>query len=114
MDILYLFRDCLQGIPGIKLFVFTDPIAAYEHFKYNESKYALVLSDYRMPGMDGMELIKKIKDTKQSVRTILMTAFQTNDKLFHEYTSKKIINGFLQKPVKIEDIRNEVRKQLDT
>jgi len=112
IDILHLFRDALQDIPEISLFTFTDPTLAFEHFKYNESEYAVVLSDFRMPGMNGMELIKKIKDRKQSVRTILMTAFETNDILFHEYTANKIINGFLQKPIRLVDVLKEINKQL--
>jgi hypothetical protein len=32
-----------------------------------------------------------------------MTAFEINDKLFQDLTKREIINGFLQKPIKIED-----------
>jgi response regulator RpfG family c-di-GMP phosphodiesterase len=73
----------------------------------------MVLSDLRMPGMDGMQLIKRIKEINPSVRTILMTAFAIDDKkLFQEYAAKNIINGFLEKPVRIADLREEVNKQL--
>jgi DNA-binding NtrC family response regulator len=112
-DILYLFRDALQNIPGCAVFAFTDSALAFEHFKINKSIYAMVLSDLRMPGMDGMQLIKRIKEINPSVRTILMTAFAIDDKkLFQEYAAKNIINGFLEKPVRIADLREEVNKQL--
>jgi hypothetical protein len=42
------------------------------------------------------------------VRTILMTAFEIDDNLFRDYTKKKIINGFLQKPIGIHDLIIEV------
>ena len=32
-----------------------------------------------------------------------MTEFEINDKLFQDLTKREIINGFLQKPIKIED-----------
>ena len=40
-----------------------------------------------------------------------MTAFQIEDKVFREYTKKKIINASLQKPA-IPDILKEVDTQL--
>jgi hypothetical protein len=40
-----------------------------------------------------------------------MTAFQIEDKVFREYTKKKIINAFLQKPIGIHDLK-EVDTQL--
>lgn len=81
-DINVLFRDALQRIAGISIFTFTDPKLALEHFTINKAQYVLVISDLRMPGINGMELIKKIKDTNPFSRTILMTAFEIDDKLF--------------------------------
>lgn len=107
-DIVHLFRDALKGMKGYSVFGFTDPIKALKHFKKNESKCALVLTDYRMPRMNGIELIKKIKDRKQLVLTIIMTAFDNNIELFHNYTENNTINGILQKPVRLEVLRKEI------
>lgn len=52
-----------------------------------------------MPGLNGMELLKKTKDLNPMVRTILMTGFDVEDQIFRAYTKKKIINAFIQKPV---------------
>jgi DNA-binding NtrC family response regulator len=67
-----------------------------------------------MPGLNGMELIKKVKDLNPFVRTILMTAFAIRDNSFQENAKKEIINGFLQKPIRLEDLCAEVNKQLQT
>jgi DNA-binding NtrC family response regulator len=67
-----------------------------------------------MPGLNGMEFLKKIKDLNPFVRTILMTAFEIDDKLFREYTKKKIINASLQKPIGIHDLIKEVKAQLES
>jgi YesN/AraC family two-component response regulator len=64
-----------------------------------------------MPGLDGMQLIKKIKELNQLVRTILMTAYEVDDVVFKEYVKKEIINGFLQKPIRLDNMR-EVNNQL--
>lgn len=111
-DIILLFHDVLKSLAGITIFTFTDPILALEHFQVNEYAYVLVISDFKMPGLNGMEFLKKIKDSNRFVRTILMTAFQIEDKVFSEYTKKKIINAALQKPIGIHDLLKEVNTQL--
>ena len=112
-DITFLFEEALKSISRITIFTFTDPILALEHFQVNEYAYVLVISDYKMPGLNGMEFLKKIKDANRFVRTILMTAFQIEDKVFNENTKKKIINAFLQKPIDIHDLIKEVDTQLN-
>jgi DNA-binding NtrC family response regulator len=113
-DIVKLFRDALGTINGITVFTFTDPVMALEHFKLNKENYVLVISDLRMPGLTGTELIKELKKSNRFIRTILMTAFMTNDNLFQEFTKKELINGFLQKPIRLDDLRAEVNNQLHT
>ena len=107
-----LFHEALKSISGITIFTFTDPILALEHFQVNEYAYVLVISDFKMPGLNGMEFLKKIKELNRFVRTILMTAFTIEDKVYREYTKKNIINAFLQKPIGIHDILKEVDTQL--
>ena len=111
-DIVMLFHEALKSMSGITIFTFTDPILALEHFQLNEYAYVLVISDFKMPGLNGMEFLKKIKELNRFVRTILMTAFRIEDKVFREYTKKKIINAFLQKPIGIHDLLKEVDTQL--
>ena len=113
-DITLLFHEVLKPILGISIFTFTDPVLALEHFQVNEYAYVLVISDYRMPGLNGMEFLKKIKDLNPFVRTILMTAFEIYDNLVRDYTKKKIINASLQKPIGIHDLIKEVKAQLES
>jgi len=111
-DITLLFHDILNSITDITVLTFTDPILALQHFQINEHAYVLVISDFKMSGLNGMEFLKKIKDLNPAVRTILMTAFQIDDKVFLDYTKKKIINAFLQKPIGMHDLLKEVNTQL--
>lgn len=113
-DIVKLFRDALGTINGITVFTFTDPVIALEHFKLNKKNYVLVITDLRMPGLTGTELIKKLKKLNRFIRTILMTAFTINDNLFQEFAKKELINGFLQKPIHLDGLRAEVNNQLRT
>jgi len=65
-----------------------------------------------MPSLCGIELLKKVKKENPLVRTLLMTAFEIDDKLFQEYTKADIINDFLQKPIRLKDLRSAVTKHL--
>jgi DNA-binding NtrC family response regulator len=112
-DIVNLFRDALSKIDGLSIFTFTDPMAALEHFKINKGAYALLISDLRMPGINGTDLIYKIKKENPLVRTLLMTAFEVDDKVFEEYVNNDIIDGFIQKPVKLRNLVSEVLKQVN-
>jgi len=58
---------------------------ALEHFQVNDYAYVLVLSDFKMPGLNGMELLKKIKDSNRFVRTILTSAFTIDDNISRIY-----------------------------
>jgi DNA-binding NtrC family response regulator len=113
-SITIFFQEALRSIPGITIFTFTDPILALEHFEVNGYAYVAVISDFKMPGLNGIELLKKIKDSNRFVRTILMTAFEIDNNLFQEYTKKRIINGYLQKPIGLHDLVKEVNTQLDS
>lgn len=111
-DIVFLFKDALEGRNGFSVVTFTDPTLALKHFIENESDYVLILTDYKMPCMSGLDLIKQVKDRQPSVRTLLMSAFEVDNKLIHEMTSKQILNGYLQKPVRITELRQEINNQL--
>lgn len=112
LDITVLFRDAIRGIGGISIFTFTDPTLAVEHFKINRKDYSLIISDLRMPGINGIELLKRIKELNPLVRTVLMTAFEFDDELFRKNVEKQIINGFLQKPIMLRNLVKEVDNQL--
>ena len=113
--ITLFFDEALhQNIDGITTFSFTDPILALEHFHEMGYAYVLVISDFKMPGLNGMEFLRKIKESNRFVRTILTTAFTIDEKLFQDYTKKRIINGFLQKPIGLHDLVLEVNTQLDS
>ena len=105
-DLACLFKEALSQIDGAEVFAFTDPLLALEHFQTNHQNYMVIISDYRMPSMTGIELLSKIKDVNPAVTRIMMSAFEIQDELFEEC---KCVDKFLQKPVLMTDLINEVR-----
>jgi len=83
-DLAYLFKVALSQIDGVQVFAFTDALLALEHFKANHQNYLVIISDYRMPSMTGMELLSKVKDVNPAVTRIMMSAFEIQDELYQE------------------------------
>jgi DNA-binding NtrC family response regulator len=109
------FHEALKEFSGITIFTFRDPILALEHFQEYDYAYVLVISDFKLRGLNGMELLKNIRDFNPFVRTILITAaFRIDDKQIRKYTKSKIINGFVQKPIGLHDFLKEVDTQLQS
>lgn len=105
-DITDLFRDAIGRIVGISVFAFNDPIKGFEHFAKNKEEYVLVISDLRMPGPKGLELLKKVKTKRQQVRTILMSAYAKFKVIWfsQNYLKKQIINQFIQKKERLNRV----------
>jgi DNA-binding NtrC family response regulator len=115
IDISHLFRDALcEDLEGMKVLSFNDPITALQHYTENKSAYSLVISDLRMPGLNGLELLKKVKESNSSVRTMLMSAYLfSDDKLYREYIEKGIIDSTIEKPVSIQKLCHLVKDELE-
>jgi DNA-binding NtrC family response regulator len=112
-DIVSLFRDALSQIEGCTVFAFTDSQAALKHFIDNQQYYILILTDFRMPELNGIELIIKINEIKPTIKALLMSAFEVQDEeIFLECMKKNIISGFLQKPIALSDLIDEVKNQI--
>jgi hypothetical protein len=47
----------LSRIRGLSIFTLTDPLSALEHIGMNKNEYAVVISNLRMPGINGMDLV---------------------------------------------------------
>jgi DNA-binding NtrC family response regulator len=108
------FHEALrQNIDGISVFSFIDPVKAFEHFTENRENYALVISDLRMPGLNGLELLKKVKTSNPKVRTILMSAYNfEEEEKFRQYMEDAVINSTIEKTVTMNRLYERVREQL--
>jgi two-component system chemotaxis response regulator CheB len=98
-DILNIIRLGLEEDGLNNVFGFTDPFLALEHFKINTANYRLVISDIRMPAMNGFEFVRRIKKVNPTIPVLLMTAFDVNsDQLLLTSLKSIKIDGFIQKP----------------
>ena len=114
LDITQLYQDAIYGhINGISVVCFNNPVTALEHFIENKKEYALVISDLRMPNLNGLDLLSKIKIINPNVRTILVSSFNVKeDKFFQKYMKDGTIDLFIEKPIPIDWLRQKVREQV--
>jgi DNA-binding NtrC family response regulator len=114
IDITELFQYAISAsIHGVSVITFNDSVIALEHFTDNKKNYALVISDLRMPGLNGLELLKKVKQLNPSVRTILISAYELDDdQVFQNYMKQGIINLFVKKPIGLPELCQEVANQV--
>jgi DNA-binding NtrC family response regulator len=108
-DISTLIKQSLTK-NGFKVSAFTDPIMALEDFKINCKTCRIILSDIRMPGMNGYELVKQAKQIDKDAKVVLMSAFEIQEKEFHNLLPDIKVDGFLQKPFHIQQLNKLVEK----
>jgi YesN/AraC family two-component response regulator len=79
--------------------------------KLAQGPFDLVLSDIRMPRVDGLELLQRVREANEKTAFILMTAYAQL-----EYALQAVLfeaDDYLTKPVSREDVLGSVKKTLD-
>ena len=110
-DIVNVIKLYLQE-KGLNVFGFTDPLLALEHFRINCKNYMLIISDIRMPGMNGFEFVRKVREIIPTIKVLLMSAFEVNSVELSEDLRGNKIQAFIQKPIALDELGNIVQAQL--
>ena len=113
-DILELFTEYLSS-NGFNAISFQNPLDALEYFYQNQSNCSLVITDYKMPQMTGLDLIQKIRkqDIDCKIRTIVISAF-IKDNLPYDKSYIKTVDKILEKPVYLDRLKKTVQELIST
>ena len=71
----------------------------------------VVLLDIQMPGMDGLQVLKKIKETYPKVKVIMVTAVETQEKI--EEAMRFGADNYITKPLSLEYLEKDVQDKID-
>lgn len=96
-------------IEGIEVSVFTDSPAAAADIRKNS--YDLIVSDLKMPKMNGLELYDAVKDSAPDSTFIIITAFGTIPSAVDAV--KKGIYDYIPKPFTPDEVRIPIRRALE-
>ena len=79
--------------------------------KLKEKEFGLILLDIRMPGMDGMEVLRQVREIRPDIRIIMISAYGTIEVAVEAMKLGAV--DFIQKPFSPEEVRALVSRVLD-
>jgi DNA-binding NtrC family response regulator len=79
--------------------------------KLGNKPFGLILLDLKMPGMDGMEVLRRVREARPDIKVIILTAYGTIESAVEAMKLEAV--DFIQKPFAPKDIRELVRKVVD-
>jgi len=76
--------------------------------KIRTARYTLVITDYKMPGMNGLDLAEAIHQVSPDTQVVLMTAYGTEG--LRSAIGKLNLAGYIDKPFSMAQLREIVRQ----
>jgi two-component system alkaline phosphatase synthesis response regulator PhoP len=109
-DIRRLNAEVLKR-SGYEVDTAEDGRVGWETVSHAPDSYALLITDHNMPGLTGLALVKKLRDTRMTLPVIMATAALPSEDLFIRYPWLQPA-AVLLKPYTIEELLVTVRKFL--
>ena len=66
-----------------------------------------------MPGLNGLDLVKKIKKLSPKIRTMITSGYEIEPTELQANINKGIIDKIIQKPISMNGLRQEVKNQIN-
>jgi signal transduction histidine kinase/CheY-like chemotaxis protein len=86
----------------------TDPKVALAAFEEDPSAFDMIITDQMMPGLTGLELIRRVKGIRPAIKAILCTGF--NDEANVDAARGAGADAFFQKPVDSRSVAAGIRR----
>jgi DNA-binding NtrC family response regulator len=110
VDLVNLFQEILES-DGYKVCAFIDSIRALNTLEKKIQEYGLILSDFRMPNLNGYELCTKLRQLNPKLEVILMSAY---DMIECDISKFMIIKKPILMAQLLEIVRNYLGKKYPT
>ncbi|AFU58006.1 putative signal transduction response regulator, receiver domain protein [Candidatus Nitrososphaera gargensis Ga9.2] len=104
-DILAILKSGLETKGNFAAETFNSGEAALQAFaSHAPDYYDLILTDIRMPGMNGFELYRRIREKHPSIPIAFITAFEINEDEFSKVMPSIKVKDFIKKPIRIPEL----------
>ncbi len=112
-DVLLVLKKILSDT-SYNVDTFRDPVAAMNHFyEMNRPYYDLVITDIRMPKVNGLRLYQNLKSTDRNVKVLFISALDAAEELTSVLPGIGK-NQIIKKPFENDYIVESVEKMLKT
>jgi DNA-binding NtrC family response regulator len=78
--------------------------------RLEQERFDVVVTDYKMKGIDGMEVLKAVKDRYPATQVIMITAFANLDAAIEALRGD--VHDFFPKPVKLKELKASIKRAL--
>lgn len=113
-DILSIIKRGLESNNAFTIETFQSADSALDTlFNHDENYYDLILTDIRMPKMNGFELYRKAKEKFPNIKVVFITAFEINREEFNKVIPSVDVLDFITKPVSITSLSEKLRNILN-
>jgi DNA-binding NtrC family response regulator len=113
-DILSILKRGLESKNRFKVDTFMDAESALESLKENsDDYYDLVLTDIRMPKINGFELYRRIRESNPHMKVVFITAFEINKDEFSKVIPSVDVIDFISKPVSMATLITKLNSILN-
>ncbi len=79
--------------------------------QFNAKDYDLIITDIKMPKLDGIEMFRAIRETNKEIPVLFLSAH--NESSFFVEAIKLGVNGYLLKPLNIEQFKFQIAKTIE-
>lgn len=104
---LFLFKASFQN--SFKIYTANSGIEGLEILASNSDEIIVVISDMRMPKMNGVQFIKQAKGKYDSIGYFILTGFDFNEEI-EEALKGGLINKFFTKPFDTDLIESAIEE----
>jgi two-component system, probable response regulator PhcQ len=110
-DIAQAITATLEAyMENVKVLIATSGPAALEILE--QHSVDLILTDFRMPGMDGMEFLAQARKVAPKAARMMITAYPDLDLAIDALNQERVVN-FISKPVDSQELVDVVQAALD-
>jgi DNA-binding response OmpR family regulator len=112
-DILSTVKRGLESNNAFTVDTFSSGESALQAFEsHPENYYDLVITDIRMPKMNGFELYRRIKEKNKSMKIAFITAFEINKEEFNKVMPSVNVIDFISKPLSVSNLITKLKSML--
>jgi CheY-like chemotaxis protein len=109
-DILVTFQSYLST-EGFNVQVFSNSDEALRYLMSHSSEYKVVITDIRMPDVNGLEMYRKIKSVNANLKIMFVTALDAADELLSIFSDVKK-DDIIRKPIERDQFVKRVKNAI--